>query len=176
MVKVWDPMVRIFHWGLVLSFVVAWLSAESIDNLHHWAGYAAGGLIGFRLVWGLIGPRYARFTQFVKGPGTIAAFILAMLGGKERRYLGHNPAGGAMILALLASLGTTAATGWMMTLAQYAKADWVESLHEGAANLTLILVLAHVAGVLWVSWHHKENLAKSMVDGQKRAAENDDVS
>lgn len=176
MVKVWDPLVRVFHWGLVLSFVVAWITAESLDNLHHWAGYAAGGLIGFRLIWGLIGPRYARFTQFVKGPRTIVAFVFAMLGGKERRYLGHNPAGGAMILALLASLTATATTGWMMTLAQYSQADWVESVHEGAASLTLILVLAHVVGVLWVSWHHKENLAKSMLNGKKRAAQGDDVA
>ena len=103
------------------------------------------------------------------------AFMLATISGKEKRYLGHNPAGGAMILALLATLLVTAGTGWMMTLAQYAKADWVESIHETSANLTLILVVAHVAGVLLVSWRHKENLAKSMVNGKKRAPEGDDV-
>ena len=102
-------------------------------------------------------------------------FMLAMLAGKEKRYLGHNPAGAAMILALLATIAATAFTGWMLTLAQYAKAGWVESVHETAANLTLILVLIHLVAVLYVGWKHKENLARAMVTGKKRGAENDDV-
>ncbi|MCJ8323478.1 MAG: cytochrome b/b6 domain-containing protein [Rhizobiales bacterium] len=175
MVKIWDPLVRIFHWGLVASFAIAWFTAESFDALHHWAGYAAAALIAFRLVWGLIGPRYAKFSQFVKGPATVMTFMLAMLAGKEKRYLGHNPAGAAMILALLATIAATAFTGWMLTLAQYAKAGWVESVHETAANLTLILVLIHLVAVLYVGWKHKENLARAMVTGKKRGAENDDV-
>lgn len=175
MTKIWDPLVRIFHWGLVASFAIAWFTAESLEGLHHWAGYAAAALIAFRLIWGLIGPRYARFSQFVKGPATVMSFIMAMLSGKEKRHLGHNPAGAAMILALLATVAATAFTGWMMTLAQYAKANWVESLHETAANLTLILIIVHVLAVFYVGWKHKENLAKSMVTGQKRDAENDDV-
>jgi len=80
-IKVWDPMVRVFHWGLVLSFAFAWITAESWEDMHLWAGYAAAVLIGFRLFWGLIGPRYARFTQFVRSPATAKNYAHAMLRG-----------------------------------------------------------------------------------------------
>ena len=103
-VRVWDPLVRLFHWSLVLSFTVAWLSANSWENLHNWAGYAAGGLVVARVGWGFIGTPYARFTQFVRPPGTVLAYLKAILKGSEPRYVGHNPAGGAMILALLAAM------------------------------------------------------------------------
>ena len=105
-VKVWDPFVRIFHWSLVLSFTVAFISAEEWDDLHIWAGYMAAGLIVFRLVWGLFGPRHARFISFVTSPGNVVAYAKQILTGDAPRYLGHNPLGGAMILASLALFGT----------------------------------------------------------------------
>ncbi len=175
-VKVWDPVVRLFHWSLVVSFAVAWLTADEWDNLHEWAGYAAAALIGFRLMWGLIGPRYARFSQFIRSPGGVAAYIGASLKGKEPRYLGHNPAGSLMILGLILAMAGTAATGWMLTLNAFWGAEWVEDTHEALANLMLFMVAAHVAGVVFASLRHKENLVRAMINGRKRAPESADIA
>ena len=174
MIKVWDPLVRVFHWSLVLSFAIAWVSAESLEDLHNWAGYAAGALIGFRLVWGVIGTRYARFWNFVKSPGTVWSYIKATLAGAEPRYIGHNPAGGAMILALLFSVGVTAWTGWLLTFPKAVRQDWAGEVHEFAASLTLFLVVLHIAGVLLASWRHRENLARAMITGKKREPDTGD--
>lgn len=175
-IRVWDPFIRLFHWSLVASFAIAWLTAEEWQGLHEWAGYAAAALVAFRLLWGLVGTRYARFAQFVYAPGTVARYAGAMLRGKERRYLGHNPAGGMMILALLATLLGTAATGWMYTLDAFWGVEWVEETHELLANLMLALVAAHVAGVVLASLRHGENLVSAMIAGRKRGPEPNDVS
>lgn len=113
-VRVWDPLVRVFHWGLVAAFATAWLTADELQPVHEFAGYTVAGLVAFRLVWGLVGSRYARFAQFLKGPGETLAYLGDMTRGRERRYLGHNPAGAAMIVALLVTLAGTAFTGWLM--------------------------------------------------------------
>jgi cytochrome b len=168
-VKVWDPLIRLFHWSLVASFAVAWISADEWDDLHNWAGYAAAALIAFRLVWGLMGPRYARFSQFVRSPGAIAAYLRDLLAGREARHLGHNPAGGIMILLLIAGLAALCLTGWMQTVDAFWGEDWVEEVHEVLANLLLVLVGLHVAGVALASLKHRENLVRAMVTGRKRA-------
>ncbi|MDZ4136020.1 MAG: cytochrome b/b6 domain-containing protein [Paracoccaceae bacterium] len=201
MVRVWDPAVRLFHWALVASFAVAWLTADEIKDLHIWAGYAVAALIAFRLIWGLIGPRYARFSQFVTGPGAMIAYFGRVLRGTEPRYLGHNPAGAAMVVAMLIALSVTSWTGWMMTgtapqamqttgvaTQSYAGDDddgddearggseVFEGLHEGAANLMLLFVLLHVGGVILASRKTRENLAKSMITGTKRSPEPGDIA
>lgn len=175
-VRVWDPLVRLFHWSLAASFLVAWLSADEWDDLHIWAGYAAAGLVAFRLLWGLAGPRYARFRQFIRRPAEIFGFLAAMLRGREARYIGHNPAGGAMIVALLLVMAGTALTGWMYTTDAYWGVEWVEESHELLANLLLILVLLHIGGVLFASLRHRENLVRSMLTGRKRAPEGGDIA
>lgn len=191
MVRVWDKAVRIFHWSLVAAFAVAWLSSEELDEVHEIAGYVVAGLIVFRLIWGLIGGRYARFAQFVRGPATTLAYVRDMVRGRERRYLGHNPAGAAMIVALLVTLSGTALTGWLMAeparmamlpdvpqivTPAYADddgADEAEGLlkeaHKVFANLMLLLVALHIGGVVLASVRHRENLARAMVTGDKRA-------
>ncbi|RMH17561.1 MAG: cytochrome B [Gammaproteobacteria bacterium] len=110
-IKVWDPLVRIFHWTLLASFSIAYLSSESSGDLHILSGYAVAGLIAFRLVWGLIGSRHARFTDFVRGPGQVKAYLKDIINGRPKRYLGHNPAGGAMIVAMLFMLVLISYTG-----------------------------------------------------------------
>lgn len=168
-VRVWDPLVRLFHWSLAASFLVAWLSADEWDDLHIWAGYAAAGLVTFRLLWGLAGPRYARFRQFLRRPREVLGFLGDMLRGQEARYIGHNPAGGAMILALLLAMAGTALTGWMYTTDAFWGVEWVEEIHELLANLLLVLVLLHIGGVLFASLRHGENLVRAMLTGRKRA-------
>ncbi|OSQ45168.1 cytochrome b/b6 domain-containing protein [Thalassospira sp. MCCC 1A01428] len=174
-VKVWDPLVRIFHWSLVTCFAVAWLSADVIKNLHEWAGYTAAALIGFRLFWGLFGPHYARFSQFVRGPKTTLDYLRAIPGGKAERYLGHNPAGAAMIIALLACMALVATTGWMQTTDAYWGVRWVQNVHEFLANCLLTLVIGHLAGVIIASYHHRENLVRAMVTGRKRIGHQNDI-
>jgi cytochrome b len=175
-VKVWDPLVRVFHWSLVASFAVALVTADEWEGLHEWAGYAAAALIGFRIVWGLVGPKYARFSQFVRSPGAVADYLRSLVSGRERRYLGHNPAGGVMIVALILATTATALTGWMTTLPAYHGAEWVEEGHEVMANLMLVMVLLHVAGVVLAGLRHRENLVRAMIVGRKRAPEAADVT
>jgi cytochrome b len=175
-VRVWDPLVRIFHWSLVASFVVAWATADEWGTLHEWAGYAAAALIAFRVLWGLAGPRYARFSQFVRSPGTVARYLGDVARRREPRYVGHNPAGGLMIVALIVTRAATAVSGWMYTLDAFWGVEWVEVLQEGMANAMLALVLIHVAGVVVESMRHGENLVRAMISGRKRAPEAGDVA
>lgn len=175
-VKVWDPFIRLFHWGLAASFVIAWITADEWDTLHHWAGYAAGSLIALRLVWGLVGTRYARFTQFIKSPAATIGYLRDIMRGREQRYLGHNPAGAAMIVALMLAMGGCAFTGWLSTTNAFWGADWLEEIHEFLANGLLILVLLHVGGVLLASLRHHENLVRAMVNGRKRRPMSDDIA
>ena len=100
-VRVWDIFVRLFHWSLVASFVVAWLTRHGSEDIHHLAGYAAAGLVVLRVLWGVVGTHYARFMQFTRSPRTVLGYLRDIVTGREARYIGHNPAGGAMILALL---------------------------------------------------------------------------
>lgn len=168
--RVWDPVVRVFHWSLVLSFAIAWLTTHSFETLHHWSGYAASALVVMRLLWGGVGTPYARFSQFVHHPVTVLRYLQDMLKGRERRYLGHNPAGGAMIVALLAAMAATAFTGWMMTTDTYFGVKWVGELHETMAHGLLLLVLVHIGGVIFASLRHRENLVAAMITGHKRTA------
>lgn len=174
-VKVWDPFVRIFHWSLVATFAVAWLAADEARKMHELAGYAAGALVACRIAWGLIGSRYARFTQFIRGPHKTLGYARDVLTGREVRYLGHNPLGAMMIVALLMAVGTVATTGWLQTTDMFWGIEWVEEIHEIAANLMLVLVGLHVAGVIFSSLRHRENLVRAMVTGRKAAASVGDV-
>ncbi len=175
-VRVWDPLVRLFHWSLVLSFAVAWLSAHSWEDLHVWAGYAAGGLVIMRVVWGFVGTPYARFSQFVRPPGTVLAYLKAILKGSEERYVGHNPAGGAMIVALIAAMASTAFSGWLLTTDAFWGVKWAQHVHNYSAHGLLLLVGFHLAGVVLASYRHRENLVRAMISGMKRPSEAEDIN
>ena len=175
-VKVWDPFVRLFHWMLAGGIAIAWLSAEEWDALHEWTGYLIAGLLAARLIWGLISSRYARFSRFVRSPAVVRAYLRDMLKGREKRYLGHNPAGAAMILALIAVIAATALTGWMGTLDRFWGIEWVEEIHETLANLILVLVAVHLAGIALASLRHRENLVRAMIVGRKRAPSGTDIA
>ena len=166
-ILVWDAPVRVFHWLMVLSFAGAYLSAESERwrLAHVTLGYTMAGLVIFRILWGLLGTRHARFSSFVRGPKAVARYLRAMLRGRPEHHAGHNPAGALAIMALLALTLGVAASGW----ASYNEVagNWLEDLHEAAANLMLAVVGIHIAGVVVASWLHRENLAGSMLSGRK---------
>jgi cytochrome b len=168
-VKVWDPFVRVFHWSLAALFLVAYATGDEIERVHIVAGYAIAGLIAARIVWGFIGPRHARFASFVRRPREIVAYLRDVALLRAPRFIGHNPAGGAMVVALLAMLTGTCITGYMMTTDAFWGAKWVEEVHETLANLTMGLVVVHVLGVLVASFEHRENLVAAMISGRKRA-------
>ena len=167
-VKVWDPFVRVFHWSLATLFLVAYVTGDDAEQVHIAAGYTIAGLIALRIIWGFIGPRHARFSNFVRLPREVLAYLRDVALFRAPRYLGHNPAGGAMIIALLVMLVGTGITGYMMTTDAYWGAKGVEEAHEVFANLTVGLIAFHVLGVLLSSFEHGENLVKSMITGWKR--------
>ena len=169
-VKVWDIAVRLFHWSLVISYAIAWASADEWDRLHEMAGYMIAALVGFRLIWGIIGTRHARFLDFVYSPSTVLAYLRDSLAGRAKRYLGHNPAGGAMIIAMLIFLTAATASGIAMTTSAFWGVEWVEEAHEAIATFTLLLVGFHLAGVVFSSITHHENLVSAMITGYKKSA------
>lgn len=167
-VKVWDPFVRTFHWSLVALFAVAFVTSETSETLHFAAGYGVLALVLLRLAWGLIGTRHARFSDFVYRPALVIGYVRDAARFRAKRYLGHNPAGGAMVVALLVALLTVSGTGVMMTMDRFWGQKWIEVVHEGSADATLALVALHILGVIYSSLEHRENLVRSMITGRKR--------
>jgi cytochrome b len=175
-VRIWSPYVRLFHWSLVLCVAVAWLSSGEIMKVHELAGYCAGILIASRLVTGLVGSGYTRFDQFVRRPRAVRSYLADVAQGRERRYLGHNPAGGAMVLALVACVAGIALTGWMQTTDAWWGVAWVEITHKVLGNGILVLIGLHIGGVVLASLRHGENLVVAMITGRKRAPSPEDVA
>ena len=171
----WDAPVRVFHWLLVLSFAGAYLTAESERwrLIHVSLGYTLGGLVAFRILWGLMGTRYARFASFVRGPSAVMRYLRSLLSGKPEHHVGHNPAGAVAIVLLLLSSLVIVGTGW----ATYndVGGNWIGELHEGASSFMLAVVGVHVAGVVLASWLHRENLVGAMVNGKKEGAPNEGI-
>lgn len=174
-VLVWDLPVRVFHWLMVLCFAGAYLTAESERwrLLHVTLGYTMAGLVVFRLLWGLIGSRHARFSSFVRGPRAVARYVGSLLRGQPEHFTGHNPAGAIAIVALLGLALAVTASGWA-TYNEIA-GDWLEEVHEAAANTMLAIIGIHVAGVFVSSWMHKENLVRSMISGRKNGTAQDGI-
>jgi cytochrome b len=166
---VWDAPVRVFHWLMVLSFAGAYLSAESERwrLLHVTLGYTMVGLVGFRILWGLVGTRHARFASFVRGPAAVKRYLLAILRGQPEHPVGHNPAGALAIVAMLGLTLAIGVSGW--SVYNEIGGDWLEEVHEFAANLMLAVIGVHFVGVMLASWMHHENLTRAMIDGRKAA-------
>jgi cytochrome b len=175
-VRVWDPFVRVLHWGLVAAVATAWWSGDDWKALHLASGYIAAALITARVVWGFVGPRHARFSEFVRRPVVVVRYLRAIARGRQARYLGHNPAGGAMIAALLATLAAVCFTGWLLTTDAFWGTVTMEIVHETLTNIALVLIAAHVVGVAVASIRHRENLVRSMFTGYKSAPRPDDVA
>jgi cytochrome b len=185
-IKVWDLFVRVFHWLLVAGFFTAYLVEDELLGLHIWSGYLAFSLVVLRIAWGFIGSRHARFRDFIYAPGAVIGYLRQIISFSSPRHIGHNPAGGAMILLLLASLLATGFSGMILfgaetqagmlsdlattlgIVGEHATESF-EEVHEFCANLTLLLVIMHVGGVLFESLLHRENLVRSMFTGRKHS-------
>ncbi|MEO7622355.1 MAG: cytochrome b/b6 domain-containing protein [Gallionella sp.] len=168
-ILVWDAPTRMFHWLQVLSFAAAYWTADSerLRNYHVALGYILLGLLVFRLLWGFIGTRYARFGSFVFNPKQIITYLLALIKGKPQHYLGHNPAGSVSVWVLL-GLGLFICVTGVMALQDNAS-DVVGDLHGVATYIMLGVIGLHLVGVLISSIMHRENLLRAMLTGFKAA-------
>lgn len=166
-VLVWDAPVRLFHWLMVACFAGAWLTAESerFRLLHVTLGLTMVGLVVFRLLWGLVGTKHARFASFVRGPAAAWQHLKAMFAGRHEGGAGHNPAGALAIVAMLGVTLAVGASGWLA----YGGNDMAGEVHEGVATGLLALVGLHLAGVALASWLGRRNLVKPMLTGRTEA-------
>jgi cytochrome b len=167
-VKVWDLFVRIAHWLLAFSVLAAWLTRHTPGAWHEWIGYGSLVLVALRVAWGIRGGGHARFSEFVRSPRETLRYAGAVFASREPRFLGHNPLGGWMIVALLVTVTLVGASGWLYTTDRFWGIEWVERLHSLLADVLLVLALLHVLGVLLSSWRHRENLVGAMIHGRKR--------
>lgn len=192
-IEVWDPLVRTGHWLLATAVIIAWFVDEPLW-LHSWLGYIAIALVLVRIGWGFIGPDYARFANFVRGPRVAFGYFTDLIRFSSKRYLGHSPAGAVMIITLLVMVAVTAVTGMASLAATRGEGPlsgvitkveranfpiqredvedqelFIEEVHETAANITMVLVILHIIGVALASFAHRENLVAAMITGRKRA-------
>ncbi len=199
-IKVWDPFVRIFHWTLVAGVIEQLITAGSFNNIHVKMGYVLILLVLARVVWGFIGTRHARFVDFIYPPGEIKGYLKGLMARSPKNYVGHNPAGGAMVCLLLVVLLLTMTAG-LKTLGAFGKgplahmpagvvapvyadgdeahedhdhrgdAHFWKEIHEGLVNFLIFLVVIHICGVIVSSVLHKENLVLPMITGKKSIRE-----
>ena len=165
--KVWDPVVRLFHWSLVVLFTANAFLTEGDHTLHHWIGYIIAGLIGLRLVWGIVGARHARFTDFPPSWSGATEQLTDIATGRRRIHTGHTPLGALMIYNLLLTLSVICVSGWLMTTNTYWGVEWPEEIHEAAVVWAEISVVVHVAAVVFETVRTGVNLPRAMVTGYK---------
>jgi cytochrome b len=166
--RVWDPFVRIFHWTLVAAFVLAYFSHGGYLAVHRWSGYLIAALVVLRVAWGFAGSAHARFAAFVPSPGKLGTYLGLLVRGREPRHIGHNPAGGAMIVVLLVLLAGLSLTGVMLDTPQFRDDRNFKEIHDLLTDATLVCIVLHLAGVAYASWRHRENLVGAMITGRKR--------
>jgi len=166
--KIWDPFVRAFHWSLAGLFAANALIVDDDSWIHDRVGYAVAVLVGLRILWGVVGPRHARFATFAPTASDVTGQIADIATRRRRAHLGHTPLGALMIFNLLLSLLAICASGYMMTLDAFWGVEWVEEVHEGLVTWAEISIIAHVAAVLYESRRTGINLPRAMITGTKR--------
>ncbi len=174
-VIVWDPLVRVLHWLLVVAVGLGWATTFRLGGWHRAVGWTALAIVVVRVAWGLVGPRRARFGSFVRGPLVTARHARRVLAGDEPRHVGHNPLGGWMIVALLVVVAGLAFTGWLYNTERFWGDQTVEQVHVWLAWAIVALASVHVAGVVAAAFRHRENLVAAMLDGRKRAPCDGDI-
>jgi len=181
-VKVWDPLIRLSHWTLAICFFIAYISEDDFMTIHVWAGYTIIALLIIRIIWGIIGTRHARFSDFVTPPSSALKYVIDSLNQRAKRFIGHNPAGGLMIITMLITLIMLSISGlaiyaieeqsgplapWLAGSSEWLE-DITEEIHEFFANLMLAFIFIHLIGVVAESLIHRENLVRAMINGYKR--------
>lgn len=184
-VRVWDPLVRSFHWGLVVVFSVSCATQEQHYDLHIASGYAVLALVLVRILWGFTGTRHARFADFVHGPRVVWRYVTALARRRAPPCVGHNPAGGWMIAAMLVTLLEITLSGVALEAAEnrsgplagtrlFHYTDSIAAWHDIGTNIALMMILLHLLGVLYASLLHRENLPLAMITGRKKSELLDD--
>jgi cytochrome b len=166
-IRVWDPFVRLFHWLLVAGFAANALFTDPEAWLHKWIGYGIAGLVATRLVWGLIGTRHARFSDFLPSVSGSFGQLREMATGRRRVHAGHSPLGALMIYNLILTIIGISITGYMMTTVAYFGVGWVEDAHEALVTWAEISIAAHILAVAVESLRLRINLPKAMITGYK---------
>ncbi|WP_140847004.1 cytochrome b/b6 domain-containing protein [Paracoccus sp. FO-3] len=185
-VRLWDPLLRAFHWLLAFFVIAAWGLGQfgpARMTLHFWCGYVVAGLLVFRLVWGFVGPAPARFSHFVRGPGAVAGYLRGLMLREPSYWPGHNPMGALSVIAMLAVLAAQVSSGLISDPDDYINVGPLASYVSGAtrskavgwhnlgANLILVLVLLHVAVILFYRYWKREDLVRPMITGRKQVRE-----
>lgn len=165
--QVWDRFVRLFHWSLVGCVLLNQFVLEEGETAHQWVGYAAVALVAARIVWGFIGSRYARFTDFFPTPARLRAHVGEMLRGTPAHHTGHNPLGALMMLALMGLVLALGLTGWMQTLDAFFGTEWVQDVHGWLADALIVSAGLHAAAALLMGRLERTRLVKAMVTGVK---------
>lgn len=174
--KIWDPLVRVFHWSLVTLFAANAFFTDDESKLHEWVGYAVVALIVLRLIWGLIGTRHARFANFWPTVSGVTEQLSDMATGRRRVHLGHTPLGALMIWNLMVSMLLIGATGFAMTTNTFWGVAWVEEAHEAFVTWAELSVVAHIAAVIWESRRTGVNLPRAMVTGTKEVPQDANIA
>ena len=167
-IVVWDPLVRLIHWSLALSILLNSTVMDGESAPHEWIGYVAVGLIGTRLIWGLLGSRHARLSAFPPNPVAALRHLVALSKGDKTVYLSHNPLGALMVYNIWLTVLLLGVTGYMMGTIRFFGVEWVEEAHEIAFNWLLVSIALHVGGVVFDSWWSGVPLVRAMLDGRKR--------
>lgn len=167
-VAVWDLPLRLWHWALAASVLAAWFTPTVYDSLHRIAGYTVIGLLAFRLVLGFWGSRYSRFRMVGVRLRAAPNYLWNLRRGITGHYLGLNPAGTSMLVALLVALAVSAITGALSVTVTFFGVWWIEDTHAYASDAVIVLVVLHIVGVVGMSLLQRENLTRAMITGRKR--------
>lgn len=165
--KIWDPLVRLFHWSLVIGFTANAFIIDDESKLHEWVGYAVMALVLARIIWGFTGPRPARFSSFLPQASDVIEQLSDVATRRRRTHLGHTPLGALMIVNLLVSMLAIGVTGYMMTTNTFWGVAWVEEAHEALVVWAEFSIILHIAAVIWESLRTGVNLPRAMMTGTK---------
>lgn len=174
-VLVWDLVLRTCHWSIAAIIIINAFIIDDGKRIHEWLGYAVLLIIAIRMIWGFIGTPHARYADFIPSFASLRTYIAALLKSRAPRYIGHNPLGVVMMIALIFTTIACCITGWMQTLDRFWGEEWLQNIHELTSDFILYLAALHVFAAIFESVRHKENLIKSMITGLKSPATNDDI-
>ena len=171
-IKLWDPLVRLFHWSLVLIFISNYFINDKGGLWHQWLGYTAVTWLIIRFIWGFVGSNAARWADFFPTPSRLWEHLHALVTGRVYHRMGHTPLGAlVMILMMLCVLGLGTTGFMMMEVQRFEFSLWLEDLHAILADTLLALVILHISAAIFESWRMKENLPLSMITGKRRRRE-----